>query len=206
MKTENEPRKRLTDRKREAIVEAAVREFRTRGYDNTSMDAIAAAAEVSKRTVYNHFPSKEDLFAGIVDQLISRCDAMSDYAYDSDETLENQLTKIGQSAIGLLASDDFQDLARVILSRFLQSPELARAMTGEAKRPEAGITEWIRGAKKAGRLDVQNPKQAAKQFMGLLNSFAFWPQIVGSEPPLPKRQQNEIVNSAVAMFLGHYAK
>ena len=47
---------RLTDRKRAAILEAAVAEFRQSGYETTSMDRIAAQAGVSKRTVYNHFP------------------------------------------------------------------------------------------------------------------------------------------------------
>ena len=63
------PRKRLTDRKREAIMRAAVDEFRTAGYEATSMDRIAAAAGVSKRTVYNHFPSKEELFGQMLEQL-----------------------------------------------------------------------------------------------------------------------------------------
>ena len=41
--SEEEPRIRLTDRKRAAILEGAVREFRARGFDNTSMDSIAKA-------------------------------------------------------------------------------------------------------------------------------------------------------------------
>ena len=42
---------RLTERKREAIVQAAIAEFRVSGFDITSMDKIAATAGVSKRTV-----------------------------------------------------------------------------------------------------------------------------------------------------------
>ena len=44
----------------------------------------AAAAKVSKRTVYNHFPSKEDLFVAIVGKLMARCDVMSDFPYDPE--------------------------------------------------------------------------------------------------------------------------
>ncbi len=201
----DESRTRLTDRKRAAILEAAANEFRSRGFDNTSMDVIAAAADVSKRTVYNHFPSKEGLFAAIVDLLMSRCDVVSDHPYTPSETLEQQLTYNARSAMALFASEDFQNLARVVLSRFLQSPHLARTMMGESKRPETGLTNWLRAAHEAGRLKVENPKQAAKQFVGLLNSIAFWPQIVGSEPPLSKREQDAVVKSAVAMFLSHYA-
>lgn len=202
---ENEPRIRLTDRKRAAILEAAVGEFRTRGFDNTSMDGIAAAAAVSKRTVYNHFPSKEGLFAAIVDDLKSRCNAMAGYPYDSERTLDEQLNEIGRSAIALLSSDDVQNLARVILSRFLQSPELARTMTGDSWHPESGIADWVRAAQKAGRLDVTSPEKAAKQFIGLINAFAFWPQIIRSEPPLSQADQEATVQSAVAMFLSRYA-
>jgi TetR/AcrR family transcriptional regulator of autoinduction and epiphytic fitness len=50
---------RLTDRKREAIIQAAIAEFRANGFDITSMDKIAATAGVSKRTVYNHFPARK---------------------------------------------------------------------------------------------------------------------------------------------------
>ncbi len=107
---QNKPRTRLTDRKRAAILDAAASEFRSRGFDNTSMDGIAAVAAVSKRTVYNHFASKEELFTAIVDELMSRCEAAVEYPFDETKTLEQQLTDIGQSAIEVFASDDSQNL------------------------------------------------------------------------------------------------
>ena len=64
--TAPQPTPRLTDRKRDAIVQAAIGEFREHGFNGTSMDRVAAAADVSKRTVYNHFPSKEELFEAIL--------------------------------------------------------------------------------------------------------------------------------------------
>ena len=63
---------RLTDRKREAIVEAAIAEFRAHGYDGTSVDKVAATRRVSKRTLYNHFPSKEELFAEILRRAVAQ--------------------------------------------------------------------------------------------------------------------------------------
>jgi AcrR family transcriptional regulator len=59
---------RLTDRKREAIVQAAIAEFRTHGFEATSVDKVAARAEVSKRTLYNHFPSKDAVVAAYLRQ------------------------------------------------------------------------------------------------------------------------------------------
>src|SRR5688572_8715706 len=82
---------RLTDRKRAAILDAAVAEFRQSGYAATSMDRIAASAGVSKRTVYNHFPSKEALFAQILEQLWERSVEGVDLAYRKDRSLREQL-------------------------------------------------------------------------------------------------------------------
>ncbi len=63
---------RLSDRKHAAIIEAAVAEFDAQGFEATSMDCVAARAGVSKRTVYNHFASKEALFRQIRDALVRR--------------------------------------------------------------------------------------------------------------------------------------
>src|ERR1700754_1077480 len=53
--------------KRAAIMVAARTTFARLGYMRTSIDAIAAAAEVSTRTIYKHFASKEELFATVLE-------------------------------------------------------------------------------------------------------------------------------------------
>ena len=47
---------------RDAIVEAAVRLFLERGFGSVSMDELAEAAGVARRTLYNQFTSKEEIF------------------------------------------------------------------------------------------------------------------------------------------------
>ena len=56
----------LSDKKREAILHGAKAMFLKHGFGDASMDQVAAAAGVSKMTVYRHFGSKEDLFAGVI--------------------------------------------------------------------------------------------------------------------------------------------
>lgn len=53
-------RKRLATR--QAISDAATRLFMERGFDRVTIDEIAAAADVGRMTVFNHFPRKEDMF------------------------------------------------------------------------------------------------------------------------------------------------
>ena len=56
----------VSGRKRDEIQRAALALFSRDGYERTSVDAIAAEAGVSKRTVYNHFGDKENLFLAVV--------------------------------------------------------------------------------------------------------------------------------------------
>lgn len=60
------------DEKETAIIAAARKTFLVHGYDGASMDEIAFAAAVSKRTVYNRFRSKEELFAATIEESCRR--------------------------------------------------------------------------------------------------------------------------------------
>ena len=85
---------RLTDLKRDAILKAAAAEFRANGFEATSMDRIAAVAEVSKCTVYNHFPSKEELFAETIVQLFQASAELLELPYRPDLPLREQLSEL----------------------------------------------------------------------------------------------------------------
>lgn len=197
---------RLTDRKRSAILQAAIEEFRTSGFEATSMDRIAAAAGVSKRTVYNHFPSKDALFAEILVQLWEKSTALIDLAYRPDLPLRDQLLELLRQKLRMLDDGNFIDLARVAIAETIHSPERAQNMVARLGNKEEGVTVWIRAALADGRLKPLEPVFAAQQIQGLVKSFAFWPQITMGAPPLSQDVQEQIAVSAVDMFLGHYAK
>jgi TetR/AcrR family transcriptional regulator of autoinduction and epiphytic fitness len=195
---------RLTDRKREAIIQAAIAEFRANGFDITSMDKIAATAGVSKRTVYNHFPSKEELFAEILNQLWARLTAVQETPYRPDLTLRDQLRSILTAKLQMLGDNNFLDLARVAIAATIHSPERAQNMVARMGEREEGMTLWIRAAQADGRLKSVAPEFAAQQVQGLLKSFAFWPQISMGMPALLPEMQNTVVDSALDMFLACY--
>jgi TetR/AcrR family transcriptional regulator of autoinduction and epiphytic fitness len=195
---------RLTDRKREAIIQAAINEFRTSGFDVTSMDKIAATAGVSKRTVYNHFPSKQELFAEILYKLWTRISAEYDIVYRQDQPLREQLKALLQAKMRMLTDANFLDLARVAIAATIHSPERAQDMVTRLGEREEGLSLWIRAALNDGRLKPLAPEFAAHQLHGLLKSFAFWPQITLSQPPLPATEQVAVIESALDMFLACY--
>ncbi|PII15601.1 TetR family transcriptional regulator [Stenotrophomonas indicatrix] len=196
---------RLTDRKREAIVRAAVEEFRSAGYEATSMDRIAAVAGVSKRTVYNHFPSKEELFALILEELWQSSVASVELPYRADQPLDVQLLQLLRQKLDLLGDANFIDLARVAMAEIIHSPERAQAIVCRMGEKESGVSAWIRAAIADGRLRQVDPEFAGHQLQGLVKSFAFWPQVTMGQAPLAHAERTRVAESAVAMFLGFYA-
>ncbi len=197
---------RLTDIKRDAIVRAAVDEFRSAGYEATSMDRIAAAAGVSKRTVYNHFPSKEALFALMLEQLWACSQASDTLAYHADVPLQQQLRQLLMQKLDLLGDANFIDLARVAMAEIIHAPDRAHDIVCRMNDTESGVTAWIRAAIADARLASVDADFAAHQLHGLVKSFAFWPQVTLGLPPLEPAERQRVADSAVAMFLGHYAR
>jgi TetR/AcrR family transcriptional regulator of autoinduction and epiphytic fitness len=195
---------RLTERKREAILQAAIAEFRSSGFEVTSMDRIAATAGVSKRTVYNHFPSKEELFAEILNRLWNSITAEQDMPYRSQAPLREQLQTLLQAKLHLLADENFLDLARIAIAATIHSPERAQDMVSRMGEREEGLTAWIRQAQADGRLKPVEPASAAQQMHGLLKTFAFWPQVSMGQPSLTQEEQTRVIESALDMFLSRY--
>jgi TetR/AcrR family transcriptional regulator of autoinduction and epiphytic fitness len=197
---------RLTDRKREAIIQASIAEFRANGFEVTSMDKIAATAGVSKRTVYNHFPSKEELFAEILNQLWARISAEHSVSYNRDQPLREQLRQMLQAKVQMMADENFLTLARVAIAATIHSPERAQNMVERMGEREEGLTVWIRAAQADGRLKPVDPEFAAHQLQGLLKTFGFWPQMSMGRAALDADMQNTVAESALDMFLAHYQR
>src|SRR4051794_21924325 len=94
-------RKRDTSQKRDTILDAAARVFASEGYDIASMDQVAEVSNASKRTVYNHFPSKESLLRAVVDRFLSQSHGLKVIAYDPDRSLATQLALFADAILAL---------------------------------------------------------------------------------------------------------
>ncbi len=197
---------RLTDRKREAIVQAAIAEFRENGFAGTSMDRVAAAADVSKRTVYNHFPSKDELFEAILAQMWEHSHAQAEIRYDAGRPLRAQLLAVLEQKMQMLDDASFIDLSRVAMAELMHTPERARALVDRLSEKEEGLPQWLRAAQQHGRLRAGvDTNYAAHQLHGMVKSFAFWPQLAMGQPPLAPALRQQVLEDAVDMFLGFYA-
>jgi TetR/AcrR family transcriptional regulator of autoinduction and epiphytic fitness len=195
---------RLTDRKRDAIVQAAIVEFRDNGFEATSVDKVAARAEVSKRTLYNHFPSKDELFAAILHVLWETSASQRDRVFEPGRPVREQLLQLLQGKLSMLADENFLALARVAIAAGLHSPERAQGIVARLGEKDGGMLEWIRSAQKHGALKPGDAAQAVKQLECLVKGVAFWPQVAMGQPRLTRPAQKRLAAATADLFLSFW--
>ncbi len=184
------------------IIEAAVAEFQKNGYAYASMDRISARASVSKRTLYKHFESKENLFRSIVMELAGRFAKMQDIRYVSGRDIRAQLLELAWAEGRILMRPDVMAMARMIISETLRNPALAEEAQGKVDKT-ATFVRMIEDADADGQLNVENPEVAGKEFIGLIKAKAFWPMLF-SGSVVSEAEMAEIVESAVNMIMSRY--
>jgi TetR/AcrR family transcriptional repressor of mexJK operon len=124
-------------RSRAAVVEAARTLFLRKGYASTTMEEIAAAAGLTKRTLYNNYPDKETLFTQIVTETMAFAEAFA-------RGLHDEFTAV-VTAKNLRATLD--DLARRMALGIMRPEVIAlrRLLIGEAREfPAFGTTYFER--------------------------------------------------------------
>lgn len=184
------------------ILDGAVQVFQEDGFAGTSMDRVAQRAGVSKRTIYNHFESKEVLFRAILDVMVEKMRHAVSLTYDPARPVDQQLHELGWAEGRLFVDPDFMRMARMAIGETMRDPVLAEEMN---KRMEykAVFNAFMEAANKHGALVAPDPALAADQFIGLLKTRGFWPVVFSGQPVTPA-QMEEIVQDAVSLFLNTY--
>ena len=195
---------KLKDRKRQDILDAALVEFGEIGFAAARINRIAELASVSKRTLYNHFESKEALFEAIIDKLIKDGGCLNVGEFDPQSPIEIQLRQSAEAYVPFIENGTYLALARVVTSEFVRDPELSRSMFERDELKKNPFAELIAAAMKAGKLKEADSVYAATQFMASIKAFLYWPQLmIGAEVP-PKEQIDKIIADAVTMFMVLY--
>jgi TetR/AcrR family transcriptional repressor of mexJK operon len=160
--------------KRAAITRAALEVFVREGYARASVDAIAEAAGVSKRTIYDYYGGKERLFVATVRETAaaeaSAFDALLDRTLGrvgGAEDLEAALTAFGRAfATGVARSAERAAVVRLMIAESSHFPELIE--TPPEQRPvQRALADSLAGLAERGLLEVPDPAEAA-EFLGLL--------------------------------------
>ncbi|WP_231872302.1 MULTISPECIES: TetR/AcrR family transcriptional regulator [unclassified Oleiphilus] len=202
--TLSEKSKSRSELKREAIIDAARKAFKEYGVDATSMDKLAEIAQVSKRTVYNHFDSKEALVMYLLKDLWDQAMVKIDVHYDAVSPLGEQLTALLKQEVNLVGDKEYIDLARVALGHFLFQPEALQKELEKFDDEDTALTLWLESASKDKRLNLHDTELAFTQLHNLIKGSCFWPQVVQIAPVLSEPEKQALVRETVDMFLARY--
>ncbi len=189
-------------KKRNEILEAATQTFSEEGYDAASMDRIAERASASKRTVYNHFDSKEVLFEAVAERLVLRLQQMKAVSWDPEGSLEAQLTVFAEVKSFVAADPQWSQLMRVMLGVFIHQPKLAERVMAQVAAEEQHLVRWLRAAHAHGALHVSDAERAAEVFWALASGLLFWPQVLSG--PLDPLVKQAALQDVVQTFLARY--
>lgn len=167
------PRPNVSEQRKREIILAAAQVFTAQGLNIARMEDVAAAAGISKGTIYLYFPSKEKLIEALIHQLFQPLDTALHNLIASEAPIRERLTRYAQETIQTF--DDARPLHPLILEVFA----LARrqAFAGEVfgtyfVRYRDGLGEILAGAGQAGEFSLAafggDARQAALSFMAIL--------------------------------------
>jgi AcrR family transcriptional regulator len=180
-------------RKRDAVILAAARAFKERGYHHTSLDDIAALLNVTKPTIYHYVDNKEQIlfecFRTGLDQIRAAFGAVRQSELPARERLEIVIRRYAAA----VTSDFGWCMVRA------EDLDLSPAMSGQIKALKSEIDQGIRALLREGREDGSirevDVKMTSFALAGALNWIAHWYRSDASLTPA------QIADRFVAIFV-----
>ena len=193
--------------KGEAIAAAALRLFLRDGYERTSVDAIAAEAGVSKRTVYNRYGDKENLFLSVLrdtyTSMMATFRAIAEKHLREVTDVQRDLTAFAlEVAFSMTTAPDRIALVRLIMSEAPFFPTLIRAEQ-ESSTMHGHVTAYLARLAGEGRLAITDPSEAAEHLVALtvnqINARTMFGVV-----PVSDAEVERIIAGGVAVFVRAY--
>jgi AcrR family transcriptional regulator len=172
MSTQTGGRVRRPSRGPGSLLEVAVGEFLTRGYDATSMEDLSRAAGITKSSFYHHFSGKEALLRAALERALDGLFAVLDEEGARIGSPLQRLQHIVRGQVAVLIAE----LPYVtVLLRVRGNTESERWALERRREFDAHVAALVREAVEAGELRKEvEPALAARLLSGLVNSVVEW--------------------------------
>jgi AcrR family transcriptional regulator len=195
--------------KHDAIMAAATLVFIENGYEGASMDQLALAAGAARRTLYNQFPDgKPQIFRAVAERMwraFPEMDIATDEAALSDPKIG--LTRIARGVATFWAPPLAIAFLRLVIAEGRRFPDLTKTFFEVGKtQAMTAVRDYIGELARRGLLTLDDPDLASKQFLGLVDEPVLWGRVMGDPVELSQQDLDAVVEGAVAIFLGHYAR
>jgi TetR/AcrR family transcriptional repressor of mexJK operon len=157
------------------LLDVATSLFMERGFDGTSIDAVAEEAGVSKPTVYARYHDKRDLFAAVLRGRIQKWLAPLSAAAEAQATegcsksIKTTLHELSRYMVECTLAPEAGAVQRILSAQAVQFPELAKLANEEGwLRAVRGVSSILRQSAARGHIKVDDPELAADIFLNLV--------------------------------------
>jgi TetR/AcrR family transcriptional repressor of mexJK operon len=196
------PSRSARETKREAFVAAARDAFLTHGYAATAMSTIAAKVGGSKTTLWSYFPSKEELFAAVVDEQVERYGQALEDSLSPELPLREALYGFGIAMMGIVLTPDIIDLHRLVVGEAGRFPEMGTLFFERGpKRGKAKLSAYLTAAMTSGRVYPSDPERLARQFAYMCQSNCHQARLMGLTAQTSPQELAADVEAAVETFV-----
>lgn len=148
---------------------AAVATFLEYGYDGATMDAIARAAGITRRTLYARYPDKRAVFLDVIPWALTRR-AEDEFDQEPNGTdLRAALVAIGRAGLARAIDPDIVKLTRIAMNEAARFPEFAvsaHSMRWSARHGQ--VMDLLRRYQEAGAVKIDDLETAAGLFIGMV--------------------------------------
>jgi AcrR family transcriptional regulator len=170
--TQATPRARRRDRQRDAILRAAARLFRERGFADTGMRDIASAAELSAANLYHYFDGKHDLLYYCQDRALDRMIAATLTARRESTSAAERLRIVCTAHVRTLLDEIEGATAHLQIDSL--PPALRDRIVKKRDRYERALRKLIADGIAAGELVDSDPAILARAMLGAMNWTVTW--------------------------------
>ena len=188
------------------LIEVAAELFMERGYEGTSIDAVAEAARVSKPTVYARHQDKAALFRAVLQRhirlwlepLLAAAEAKAGAA--ETESVETALHELSRTLLALSMKHGASEVKRIVAAQSLHFPELARFAYEEGwLRAVRAIAGLLANFAASGQIEIEDSEIAADLFLNLVLGRSSQGALYGVaiDPDMLERRRK----AAVELFL-----
>lgn len=191
--------------RRESILDVAARSFLELGYDGTTMSGIAGKLGGSKGTLWNYFPSKEVLFAAVIDRATIAFREQLSLILNPDVEPATALRRFCAEFLRKLTSPEAIALHRLVVSEASRFPEMGKIFYERApRRMQLLLADYLTGAMARGLLRKSDPLGAAQQLLGLCMSGSHHRLLMGSPEAVSDNSIASDIDRATETFLSAY--
>lgn len=184
------------------ILAAAKPIFFREGFEAASVDAIAAAAGVSKKTIYVRFASKEDLFEAVIVRNIEENVPTVERAAAEEGPVAERLLRIATVLLEIALTPDCIALRRIAVAEAERFPSFARLLQDHGiARIVPLIERCLEDGNRTGEIAVSDVRHVADLFLSLSVRGFIDKAELGLDRPGLTHIKRETLNRAVDFFM-----